>query len=85
MGIAPKADSPGANPQPPFGGLNRLEAYHITSLFLCVAVEGSGDAFQNPGIEMVSVFECTLCPGDAPLHLMPQRRLTSSWDTTRPA
>jgi hypothetical protein len=34
---------------------------------------------------MVSVFECTLCPGDAPLHLMPQRRLTSSWDTTRPA
>ena len=85
MGITPKADSPSAHPQPPFGGLNRLKAYHIAPLFLCIAVEGNGDAFQNLGIEMISVFECALCPGDTPLHLMPQRRLTSSWDTTRPA
>ena len=85
MGIAPKADPPIAYTQPPFGGLNRLKAYHIASLLRCVAVEGSGDTFQKPGIEVVSVFECTLRPGDAPLHLIPQRRFTSSWDTTRPS
>ena len=62
-----------------------LKAHHIAVLVRCVAVKSSCNALTNLGVEMVGVFEGALCPGDPPLHFRPQRRLTSSLATTRPA
>ena len=83
--IAPKTDTPSANPQPPFGWLYGFQAQDIATLIRGVTVEGSDDALSNPWVETVGFFEGALCPSYPPLHLRPQRRLTSSWGTTRPA
>lgn len=58
--IAPKADAPSANPEPPFRWLYGFQAQHIAALIGGVSVEGCDDALTNPWVETVGFFEGAL-------------------------